>query len=175
MRATRRQPVSRGAPVRGPPPRRVHNDPRRTAPGTGNCQRRSDARAHSRWFLARARAVGRQFPDGHATAMKVGFIGLGTMGASMASNLQRGGYDLVVNDIRPDAGAAHLAAGAEWADTARDVASKVDVVFTSLPGPPEVENVALGENGLLAGLQAGTAYFALSTNWPTLIRHLHAL
>ena len=47
--------------------------------------------------------------------MKVGFIGLGTMGASMASNLQRGGYDLVVNDIRPDAGAAHLAAGAEWA------------------------------------------------------------
>ncbi len=107
--------------------------------------------------------------------MKVGFIGLGTMGASMASNLQRGGYDLVVNDIRPDAGAAHLAAGAEWADTARDVASKVDVVFTSLPGPPEVENVALGENGLLAGLQAGTAYFDLSTNSPTLIRHLHAL
>jgi len=75
--------------------------------------------------------------------MKVGFIGLGTMGASMASNLQRGGYDLVVNDIRPDAGAAHLAAGAEWADTARDVAAKVDVVFTSLPGPPEVEDVAL--------------------------------
>jgi len=107
--------------------------------------------------------------------MKVGFIGLGTMGASMASNLQRGGYDLVVNDIRPDAGAAHLAAGAEWADTARDVASKVDVVFTSLPGPPEVEDVALGENGLLAGLQAGTAYFDLSTNSPTLIRHLHAL
>jgi len=107
--------------------------------------------------------------------MKVGFIGLGTMGASMASNLQRGGYDLVVNDIRPDAGAAHLAAGAEWADTARDVASKVDVVFTSLPGPPEVEDVALGENGLLAGLHAGTAYFDLSTNSPTLIRHLHAL
>src|SRR5216683_1066420 len=53
--------------------------------------------------------------------MKVGFIGLGTMGASMATNLQRGGYDLVVNDIRPDAGAAHLAAGAEWADSARDV------------------------------------------------------
>jgi len=107
--------------------------------------------------------------------MKVGFIGLGTMGASMATNLQRGGYDLVVNDIRPDAGAAHLAAGAEWADTARDVAAKVDVVFTSLPGPPEVEDVALGQSGLLEGLQPEKVYFDLSTNSPTLIRRLHTL
>jgi 3-hydroxyisobutyrate dehydrogenase len=107
--------------------------------------------------------------------MKVGFIGLGTMGASMATNLQRGGYDLVVNDIRPDAGAAHLAAGAEWADTARDVAEKVDVVFTSLPGPPEVEDVALGKSGLLHGMQPDKVYFDLSTNSPTLIRRLHGL
>jgi 3-hydroxyisobutyrate dehydrogenase-like beta-hydroxyacid dehydrogenase len=107
--------------------------------------------------------------------MKVGFIGLGTMGASMATNLQRGGYDLVVNDIRPDAGAAHLAAGAEWADTARDVAARVDVLFTSLPGPPEVEEVALGKSGLREGLQPGTAYFDLSTNSPTLVRRLHAV
>jgi 3-hydroxyisobutyrate dehydrogenase len=107
--------------------------------------------------------------------MKVGFIGLGTMGASMASNLQRGGYGLVVNDIRPDAGAAHLAAGAEWADTARHVAQQAEVVFTSLPGPPEVEDVALGEDGLLAGLQPGAAYFDLSTNSPTLVRRLHAI
>jgi len=107
--------------------------------------------------------------------MKVGFIGLGTMGASMATNLQRGGYDLVVNDIRPDAGAAHLGAGAEWADTDRDVATKVDVVFTSLPGPPEVEDVALGQSGLLEALQPEKVYFDLSTNSPTLIRRLHTL
>ena len=107
--------------------------------------------------------------------MKVGFIGLGTMGASMATNLQRGGYDLVVNDIRPDAGAAHLTAGAEWADTPRDVAKKVDVVFTSLPGPPEVEDVALGKSGLLHGMQPDKVYFDLSTNSPTLIRRLHTL
>src|SRR5260370_5723613 len=107
--------------------------------------------------------------------MKVGFIGLGTMGASMATNLQRGGYDLGVNDIRPDAGAAHLAAGAEWADTARDVATKVDVLFTSLRGPPEVEEVALGTAGLLEGLLPGTAYFDLSTNSPTLIRRLQSI
>jgi 3-hydroxyisobutyrate dehydrogenase len=105
--------------------------------------------------------------------MKVGFIGLGTMGASMASNLQRAGYDLIVNDIRPDAGAAHLAAGAAWGDTPRQVAEGADVVFTSLPGPPEVESVALGDDGLLHGMAAGSAYFDLSTNSPTLIRRLH--
>jgi 3-hydroxyisobutyrate dehydrogenase len=105
--------------------------------------------------------------------MKVGFIGLGTMGASMASNLQRAGYDLIVNDIRPDAGAAHLAAGAAWGDTPRQVAEGADVVFTSLPGPPEVESVALGDDGLLHGMTAGSTYFDLSTNSPTLIRRLH--
>jgi 3-hydroxyisobutyrate dehydrogenase len=103
--------------------------------------------------------------------MRIGFIGLGTMGASMASNLQKAGYDLVINDIRADAGAAHLAAGAEWADTPRAVGSAADVVFTSLPGPPEVEAVA---SELLEGLSAGKVYFDLSTSSPTLARRLHA-
>jgi 3-hydroxyisobutyrate dehydrogenase len=105
--------------------------------------------------------------------MKVGFIGLGTMGASMASNLQRGGYELIVHDIREEAASPHLAAGAAWGDTPRDVAQASDVVFTSLPGPPDVEQVALGEHGLLSGLASGSAYFDLSTNSPTLIRRLH--
>ena len=105
--------------------------------------------------------------------MRVGFIGLGTMGASMASNLQRGGYDLVVHDIREDAASPHLAAGAAWADTPRQVAETSDVVFTSLPGPPEVEQVAIGDHGLLHGMRPGSAYFDLSTNSPTLIRRLH--
>jgi 6-phosphogluconate dehydrogenase (decarboxylating) len=50
--------------------------------------------------------------------MRVGFIGLGTMGSSMALNLRAAGYDMVVNDIRREAG-AHLQAGALWADSAR--------------------------------------------------------
>jgi 3-hydroxyisobutyrate dehydrogenase len=53
------------------------------------------------------------------------------------------------------------------------VAAASDVVFTSLPGPPEVEAVALGPDGLIEGLSAGTAYFDLSTNSPTLMRRLH--
>jgi 3-hydroxyisobutyrate dehydrogenase-like beta-hydroxyacid dehydrogenase len=107
--------------------------------------------------------------------MKIGFIGLGTMGRHMASNLIKGGYALVVHDVRRAAAEPHLAAGATWADSPRAVAAASDVVFTSLPGPPEVEAVALGADGLLAGLTAGKAFFDLSTNSPTLVRKIHAV
>lgn len=106
--------------------------------------------------------------------MKVGFIGLGIMGASMAANLQAAGHALWVHDIRRQAAAPHLGAGAEWRDTPRQVAEAVEVVFTSLPGPPEVETVALGADGLIHGMREGAALFDLSTNSPALIRRLHA-
>ena len=106
--------------------------------------------------------------------MKVGFIGLGTMGASMASNLQKGGHELVVSDVRKEAAAAHLNAGAVWKDTPKQVAESVEAVFTSLPGPVEVEQVALGPEGLIHGMKKGAAFFDLSTNSPTLMRRLHA-
>jgi 3-hydroxyisobutyrate dehydrogenase-like beta-hydroxyacid dehydrogenase len=105
--------------------------------------------------------------------MKVGFIGLGTMGSSMALNTLKGGHELVVHDINRDAVALHLEAGAAWADTPRQVMEASEVVFTSLPGPPEVQAVALGESGLLHGVSPGKAYFDLSTSSPTLIRHIH--
>jgi 3-hydroxyisobutyrate dehydrogenase-like beta-hydroxyacid dehydrogenase len=107
--------------------------------------------------------------------MRVGFIGLGTMGASMATNLQAAGHALTVSDLRREAAAPHLAAGAVWQDTPRQVAEAVDVVFTSLPGPAEVEAVALGADGLLHGMRAGAAYFDLTTNSPALLRRLHAV
>jgi 3-hydroxyisobutyrate dehydrogenase-like beta-hydroxyacid dehydrogenase len=107
--------------------------------------------------------------------MQIGFIGLGTMGASMAANLQKAGHQLVVHDIRRANAEPHLAAGARWVETPRQVAEAADVVFTSLPGPPEVEAVALGTEGLLAGLRQGTALFDLSTNSPTLVRRLAAV
>jgi 3-hydroxyisobutyrate dehydrogenase-like beta-hydroxyacid dehydrogenase len=106
--------------------------------------------------------------------MAVGFIGLGTMGASMASNLQKAGHALVVHDVRKEAAAPHLAAGAAWADSPRAVGEAADVVFTSLPGPPEVEAVALGADGLLSSMRRGGAFFDLSTNSPNLMRRIHA-
>jgi len=107
--------------------------------------------------------------------MKVGFIGLGTMGSSMALNTIKGGYDLVVHDINRDAAAPHLEAGATWADSPRQVMEASEVVLTSLPGPPEIESVALGQQGLLPAITPGKVYFDLSTNSPTLIRRIHAI
>jgi 3-hydroxyisobutyrate dehydrogenase len=108
--------------------------------------------------------------------MKVGFIGLGTMGRHMAANLMKAGHELTVHDVRREAGEPHVKAGARWADSPRAVAEASEVVFTSLPEPRDVEAVALDEKtGLLPGLQAGQAFFDLSTNSPTVVRRLHAV
>jgi 3-hydroxyisobutyrate dehydrogenase len=107
--------------------------------------------------------------------MKVGFIGLGIMGTSMASNLIKAGHELVVHDIKREAAAPHLKAGAVWADTPRKLAEAVEVVMTSLPGPPEMESVALGKDGLLSGMAAGKVYFDLTTNSPKMVRRVHAV
>ena len=106
--------------------------------------------------------------------MKVGFIGVGTMGASMALNCMKGGNALSVFDTRREAAEPHLNGGAPWASSPRAAADGAEVVFTSLPGPKEVEAVALGKDGLLEGLTAGSAWFDLSTNDPNLMRRLHA-
>lgn len=103
--------------------------------------------------------------------MKAGFIGLGTMGASMALNVRAGGHELVVNDIRRDASAPHVKAGATWADNPAAIGAGADVVFTSLPGPREVEAVA---EGLFGSMRKGSAWFDLSTNSPTVVRKLSA-
>jgi 3-hydroxyisobutyrate dehydrogenase len=107
--------------------------------------------------------------------MKVGFIGLGIMGTSMASNAIKGGFDLVVHDIRREAAIPHLEAGAVWADTPRKVAEQCEVVFTSLPGPIEVEAVVLGGDGIVEGIAEGSTYFDLSTSSPALIRRIHGV
>src|SRR5258708_37391005 len=106
--------------------------------------------------------------------MKIGFIGVGTMGRHMAANLMKSGFSLVINDVKKEAAASHLKNGATWADTPEAVAEATDVVFTSLPGPVDVESVALGANGLLQGFSAGKVYFDLSTNSPTVVRRIHA-
>lgn len=106
--------------------------------------------------------------------MKVGFIGLGTMGASMASNLQKAQVKLVVHDVNRAAAERHIADGAEWADSPRALAAECDVIFASLPGPIEVEAVAMGEDGLIYGMKKGAAFFDLSTNSPTVVRKIAA-
>jgi 3-hydroxyisobutyrate dehydrogenase len=98
--------------------------------------------------------------------MKVGFIGLGTMGGPMALNAQKGGHDLIVNDLRRDCAKPHLERGARWADSARDIASEADVILTSLPGPREVE--AMSED-ILQAMRKDAAWFDLSPNSVTVV------
>lgn len=105
--------------------------------------------------------------------MDLGFIGVGNMGAGMANNLLKAGYTLTINDVRRDAAGPLLEQGAKWADTAKQVAMQSEMTFTSLPGPLDVEAVALGTEGVLAGMKPGTVYIDLSSNSPTLVRRLH--
>jgi 3-hydroxyisobutyrate dehydrogenase-like beta-hydroxyacid dehydrogenase len=104
----------------------------------------------------------------------VGFVGLGTMGGRMATNVQKAGFTLVVHDLHRQAASHHLNAGAVWAESPRALASQSDVIFTSLPEPADVEAVALGPDGLLAGVKPGVAYFDLSTNAPAVVKKLNA-
>jgi 3-hydroxyisobutyrate dehydrogenase len=105
--------------------------------------------------------------------VRIGFIGLGMMGSHMVANLQKAGHDLAIYDVRREAGEPALKRGARWAETPADAARQSEIVMTSLPGPKEVEDVALGANGVIHGAQPGCFYVDLSTSSPTLIRRIH--
>jgi len=104
---------------------------------------------------------------------KVGFVGLGIMGAAMAKNLFGAGHDLVVHNRTREKGQALAALGAEVADSPGEVARKCGVVITMLPGPPEVRQVVAGEGGLLDSAQEGSLVVDMSTSSPALARELH--
>lgn len=104
--------------------------------------------------------------------MKIGFIGLGTMGGPMALNLIKAGHGLAVCDLEPTRAEPHLAAGAIWAASAEACAGGVETVITSLPGPPQVDRLAHGEDGLLAGLTPGQAWIDTTTSEVSLTRTL---
>ena len=104
---------------------------------------------------------------------RVGFVGLGIMGKPMARNLMEAGYDLVLYN-RTRSKAEELAAGgaAEVAASPQQVARECGVIFTMLPGPPEVEEIVAGEGGLLEGAAEGSLIVDMSTSSPVLAREL---
>ena len=102
----------------------------------------------------------------------IGFIGLGNMGGGMAGNIQKAGYPMVVYDLREAATRPFLEGGARLGNSPADVASRSEIILTSLPGPREVEMVATGPEGILQGMTAGSVYIDLSTSRPTLIREI---
>jgi 3-hydroxyisobutyrate dehydrogenase-like beta-hydroxyacid dehydrogenase len=106
------------------------------------------------------------------TATKVGFVGLGHMGGSMAARFLAAGYP-VYGEERDRAHAQPLIAkGLQWRDTAREVAEAADILFTSLPDDTVLEAVASGSDGILAGLAAGKIWVDMSTVSPRVSRDL---
>ena len=103
---------------------------------------------------------------------RIGFVGLGTIGGVVAKNILKSGNPLMVHDIRAKAVQRLVDEGCQKAESAAEVARHCRIIFTSLPGPPEVEEVALGVNGLVHGVRTGSIYVDLSSSNPDLIRRI---
>jgi 3-hydroxyisobutyrate dehydrogenase len=105
--------------------------------------------------------------------MKVGFIGVGNIGAPIAGQLRKAGHSLVVHDLRREAAAALLSAGAAWSDSAASLAGGCQVVATCLPGPAEMEQVCLGPGGIVEHIKPDALYIDHTTNSPVVVRRVH--
>jgi len=106
--------------------------------------------------------------------LKVGYIGLGLMGKSIAGNILKAGFPLVVHNRSRQAVDELAAEGAATALSPAEVAAQVDVVFTNLPDTPDVEQVALGEEGIYAGAHPGLIWVDNSTIKPAAARSIGA-
>jgi len=95
--------------------------------------------------------------------MKLGFIGLGSIGNPMATNLVKAGHQVAVHDLQRQRADGLLALGARWANSPAEAAVGAEVLFTSLPGPKQVRTVLEGETGAMDALAAGSIWVDLST------------
>jgi 2-hydroxy-3-oxopropionate reductase len=102
--------------------------------------------------------------------LKVGYIGLGLMGKSIARNILKAGFPVVVHNRSRAAVDELVSEGAISANSPKEVASQVDIIFTNLPDSPDVEKVVLGENGIIEGARAGLIVVDNSTIKPASAR-----
>lgn len=100
----------------------------------------------------------------------IGFIGLGIMGKPMALNLVKAGFSVVVHNRTPEVMDELVGAGAKAAHSAREVAEQSDIIITMLPDSPQVEEVALGEGGVIEGIQQGALFIDMSSISPNTAR-----
>ncbi len=104
----------------------------------------------------------------------IGFIGLGHMGGNMAARYLDDGYTVHGEARHRDGNEWLIDRGLQWAETPRELADSVEIVFTSLPSDAAVESVASGPDGIIAGLRAGKLWADLSTITPSVSRSLAA-
>lgn len=102
--------------------------------------------------------------------LRVGYIGLGLMGKSIARNILKAGFPLVVHNRSQTAVDELVAEGAKSASSPKEVAEQVDIIFTNLPDSPDVEKVALGEKGIIHGAHNGLIFIDNSTIKPASAR-----
>lgn len=107
--------------------------------------------------------------------MKIGFIGLGNVGAKLAGSLVRNGFDVVVRDTDRTAADLLMEQGAGWADSGREMAEACEVIITCLPSPVVSAKVLEEEEGILAGMSAGKIWLEMSTTEAQDVRRLGAL
>lgn len=107
--------------------------------------------------------------------MKIGFIGLGIMGKPMAKNLLKKGYDLTVFDLNADAVGEVCAHGAVAAKSAAAAAEGAQVVLTMLPNSPQVEDVMLGDAGVIHAMARGSTFIDMSSISPIASRKIYAV
>jgi 3-hydroxyisobutyrate dehydrogenase len=106
--------------------------------------------------------------------MQLGFIGVGNIGTPMCRHLIEAGHTVLAYDIQASNLARMVNLGAQGAESPKAVAQACDIVFSSLPGPREVEHVALGEDGIIAAARPGLIYVDLSTNAPAVAQRVCA-
>ena len=103
---------------------------------------------------------------------KVGYIGLGLMGKPIAKNILKAGYPLVVHNRSRASVDEMVSAGATAATSPAEIAEQVDIVFTNLPDSPDVEEVALGTQGIIEGAHEGLIFIDNSTIKPATARKI---
>jgi 2-hydroxy-3-oxopropionate reductase len=104
--------------------------------------------------------------------LTIGYIGLGLMGKSIARNIHKAGFSLIVHNRSRAAVEELVSEGARAAHSPAEVAAQVDIIFTNLPDSPDVELVTIGPNGIIEGAHSGLVYVDNSTIKPATARHI---
>jgi 3-hydroxyisobutyrate dehydrogenase len=112
--------------------------------------------------------------DFSSTSTRIGWVGTGVMGLSMCGHLLAKGHPVTVYNRTRDKAQPLVAKGAVWAASPRAVAEAADVVMTIVGFPPDVRDVYLGTQGILAGARAGQVFVDLTTTQPSLSREIDA-